>query len=293
MPVLDWHSIASLLADSIDRPVFALTANGTVELWNAAAERRLGWARADVVGKRWSRTFADGEDIDVSSFLGLALRGGIKQWLLRGRTAAGDRIVMDLAVSATGASGEVGGALVCTVQDLKREDAAGARTERAYEISTRDEDFGLITHVGRGGTVEDLGRRCYDVIAGRDRRCADCALGQRDVDTRVSVMTAVDGTIYLSRAARIDDRRARITYEVMEPAVVRRLLSTRLSALAARNLLSQRELEVLNHLVVGRDLHEIAAELDITPRTVRFHQGNLLRKLRIESRLELLRLLFE
>jgi DNA-binding CsgD family transcriptional regulator len=47
---------------------------------------------------------------------------------------------------------------------------------------------------------------------------------------------------------------------------------------------------VLDLLLLGRSLGEIATALQITPRTAKFHQANLLEKLGADSRFDLLRL---
>ena len=52
--------------------------------------------------------------------------------------------------------------------------------------------------------------------------------------------------------------------------------------------LTHREEEVLRLLVLGKANKEIANELGISPRTVKFHVGNLLQKFKVTSRLELL-----
>lgn len=51
-----------------------------------------------------------------------------------------------------------------------------------------------------------------------------------------------------------------------------------------KNLVSLREQEVLNCLKNGCDSQEIADQLGITPRTVKFHIGNILRKLNASNR---------
>ena len=61
--------------------------------------------------------------------------------------------------------------------------------------------------------------------------------------------------------------------------------------MAARRSLSKREREVVDLLLLGRSMEEIATALEISPRTAKFHQANLLRKLGAESRLDLLRLM--
>lgn len=64
------------------------------------------------------------------------------------------------------------------------------------------------------------------------------------------------------------------------------------SALARAGRLSVRERDVLGPLLMGLRNDEIAASLDITTRTVRFHVGNILEKLRVSSRSGLIGRLF-
>ncbi len=54
--------------------------------------------------------------------------------------------------------------------------------------------------------------------------------------------------------------------------------------------LSERELEVLGHVVQGKMNKEIAADLEINERTVKLHRTNLTRKLKVQSAVELSRL---
>lgn len=54
--------------------------------------------------------------------------------------------------------------------------------------------------------------------------------------------------------------------------------------------LTEREREILDLLLLGRNHLEIGAALGISPRTSKFHQGNVLEKLGADSRLDLMRL---
>ena len=68
-------------------------------------------------------------------------------------------------------------------------------------------------------------------------------------------------------------------------------LEQRIARLARSAALSPREHEVLQLLLLGRNYAEIGTALQITPRTARFHQHNILEKLGAESRLDIVRLL--
>ena len=57
----------------------------------------------------------------------------------------------------------------------------------------------------------------------------------------------------------------------------------------ARRVLTEREVEVLRMLASGRTVREVAALLDLSPKTVDAHKTNMMRKLKLHSRLELFR----
>lgn len=68
------------------------------------------------------------------------------------------------------------------------------------------------------------------------------------------------------------------------------LVRRRVEELALEMHLSSREREVLDLLLLGRNSDEIGTVLSISPRTAKFHQANILQKLGVESRNELIRL---
>ena len=75
------------------------------------------------------------------------------------------------------------------------------------------------------------------------------------------------------------------------PPSLQDLLNRRLDNLARSACLSRREREVLQLLVLGRGVSEVALVLGIKPRTAKFHQTNVLAKIGAESRFDLVRLL--
>jgi DNA-binding NarL/FixJ family response regulator len=68
------------------------------------------------------------------------------------------------------------------------------------------------------------------------------------------------------------------------------MLRERREQLVAEAALSAREREVLDLLLLGRSHEEIGAALGIAIRTSKFHQGNILKKLGADSRVDLPRL---
>src|SRR5581483_11749928 len=71
--------------------------------------------------------------------------------------------------------------------------------------------------------------------------------------------------------------------------VLQRLRATTTSAREAeaiRSELSERELQVLRLIANGKDNAQIAADLHISPKTVKNHISNILMKLQIENRIQ-------
>lgn len=74
---------------------------------------------------------------------------------------------------------------------------------------------------------------------------------------------------------------------VLSPMVMRQLLDPPKDSVPRLNL-TGREAEVLTLMCSGSSDRQIAAELNISPATVRFHFKNMLHKLQVETRSELL-----
>lgn len=79
--------------------------------------------------------------------------------------------------------------------------------------------------------------------------------------------------------------------EPLERPDLAELLQKRLAELATQAKLSEREREILDLLVLGRNLQEMGIALGITARTAKYHQRNILQKIGADSRLDILRLL--
>lgn len=84
-------------------------------------------------------------------------------------------------------------------------------------------------------------------------------------------------------------RRMPVTVAPSESSEERRALEIRIAELSTRFLLTKRESRVLHLLCLGQSFDAIALSMHITARTVRFHQGNVFRKLGATSRVDLFR----
>lgn len=113
--------------------------------------------------------------------------------------------------------------------------------------------------------------------------------GQGDIPTTVNAMRRGAEDFLTKRAPKEEILSA--IERAFEREAHERLERGRLEELRRRfRDLSERELEVLGHVVQGKMNKEIAAELGINERTVKLHRTNITRKLKVQSAVELSRL---
>jgi len=133
----------------------------------------------------------------------------------------------------------------------------------------------------RGCTVIAADWRGHSVAAALHR-----ASEAAPVQGAAPLQTVPAGTAPLPLVAPAGDRSPSDEARALSAALDRRI-----AQLARSAALSPREHEVLLLLLLGRNYTEIGVALQITPRTARFHQHNVLEKIGAESRLDIVRLL--
>lgn len=113
--------------------------------------------------------------------------------------------------------------------------------------------------------------------------------GQGDIPASVSAMRS-GAEDFLTKRAPKEELLAAVERALARDAQERKD-RVRLRDLRERfRELSERELEVLGHVVQGKMNKEIAADLNINERTVKLHRTNITRKLNVQSAVELSRL---
>ena len=174
--------------------------------------------------------------------------------------------------------------------------AVGAPMTRqlGYEVTSARRDFGRLLAVYNNGTrLPTLGVRCYEQFAGFDAPCGGCPVQElRGGSAQAAgVLHGLSLPQWVAHAQRISPSVALVRGVPLEEPHVSRVVRGRIERAVDKARLSSREQSVLDLLLLGRSLDQIADLLGITPRTVRFHVGNILTKFGADSRADLVRLL--
>lgn len=290
---MDWRSVASFLAERNDRPVALLDGAGKFVLLNSAMEALLGRRGDELEGRSFAEKCVPAER-------SAAARQWLKSALSGARTSSGCEILTAdqrrLAVSLeTALVGRGAGQGLLVAVAAAR--PAGARDladrELDYEIAAGADDFGKLARIaGVDGTIEGAGARCYDVIHARPTPCDDCPIRRSAAEPwpRTAVRRRESACFELL-TAQPEAGRVRVSVRLVPDRALSAIQQARIDGLAEKGRLSERERAVLRQLLDGRTLDDIAAALHLSRRTVKFHQANLLQKLGVDSRVDLLRIL--
>lgn len=137
------------------------------------------------------------------------------------------------------------------------------------------------------------GSRCYAAFEGRTAACESCPVRALNADrtTATTVLPSTDDRIRVATARRTARDTAEVRVRALDAAEVSVVIREKLARVAKAAQLSARERTVLDLLLLGQRSDEIADALEISARTAKFHQANILKKLGVDSRTDLIRLL--
>jgi DNA-binding CsgD family transcriptional regulator len=292
---MDWEPIVSNLTHA-RRPALIVDRGGRVRFVNAPMEKLLGRRLDELSGSRWLAICVQpGGTSGVRHLLGAGFRGEATGGDLPLLTREGRRITMHAELSR-----EVHGrsrALVVVAQGVREAEPASAPPgDCRFEVS-RGPEGGVIRTIrfldpGRD-SLTHVGRPVAELLT-----LLDCAPALRWVTeviaARGSLTTEVllpdaDDAFRIVTAAPVDDAIVSITVRYLPTRVLPELVDAKAARTAGDGALSDRERQVLTLLLRGRGVEDIATMLEIAPRTVKFHQANVLQKLGADSRLDLLR----
>lgn len=301
---MDWKAIASILAERCDRPLALLDRTGHIRLFNRPMERLLGWTRFEIEGQSWVDTVVPPERRGTEArWVGEALRGSFHEYETRVLTRGGAMIALHLDLALVGGGPEQG--LLATVRRTRTVEPFPKLTEHEdldYDISVAGEAFGQLIRITASGEVlplPDGDRRCFVMFYDKETPCDDCPV------LRASVQQAPQTTIRPARrstgrspvfevltATPLDGSAVRLRIRTITEKTLGAIHEAKMQCIARKGSLSEREYEVMRALLAGRSIEDIATDLDITPRTVKYHQANVLQKVGADSRVDLLRLIF-
>jgi DNA-binding CsgD family transcriptional regulator len=167
---------------------------------------------------------------------------------------------------------------------------------RRYSISTKAKTWGALVEVvtdAERRKAPTRGSRCYTAFEGRTTACENCPVRNAGFErgAATTVLPSSDDQIRVATARRAPRDTAEVIVRSLGTAEVSAVVREKLARVAIAAQLSARERTVLDLLLLGQRSDEIAEALEISARTAKFHQANILKKLGVDSRTDLIRLL--
>ena len=263
-----------------------------VLLLSPAAEQALGIG-AGSIGGNWIERYVEPAAADSARwYLNKAFAGALRKLELPLYTAQGKSVAH---FDAQPVGRDRDGVLLLLLERLVPIPREAASTDYDYEVDGVASGLLRLKKFRRAGV--ELGPRegpCFEVLHGRATPCADCPLlrskDARAEDVVVRARPPLDYVV--TTFTRQGDDEAHVAVRSLTMASLTAVLQAKLGELAERARLSKRERSVFGYLMDGRAVEDIANELEISPRTVKFHQANVLQKLGADSRTDLMRLVF-
>lgn len=166
-----------------------------------------------------------------------------------------------------------------------------------YEVETRDGRTPVLVRIGRSSAElhgdRTVGAPCYRAVHGRATPCEGCPIGANAAPGSTFHAAPIPGDderYAKRRIERISAGRYRVV-STQEPGnAVSALVRARVERAFGRARLTGRERSVVDCLLLGRSVDDIAKVLSLSPHTVKFHKVNALKKLGADSSLDLLRI---
>jgi DNA-binding CsgD family transcriptional regulator len=297
--VLDWASLAGVLLERAEEPTLLLSRQGEVTLANRAIGELLETRREDLVGRQAASLFP-GLDSESGAWpLEAAFFGGVRE--LETTADAPNRGGLEVSFQVSPVGTGSAASLVAVVRRVRRRihGATSAWSEAHYEVWMSPGRAGELKRVwdAESKPGDDLaeGELCYRGLYQRDNPCPGCPVFTPSAPLRSSVgVTRPRGRHDDLRVVSIESTAkdsVAVRSHVVTDALLGELMRAKVDALAERGALTERERSVLWHLLLGGSVVDIGDALGISPRTVKFHQSNLLDKLGAESRVDLTRIL--
>ncbi|MGB8930726.1 MAG: helix-turn-helix transcriptional regulator [Anaeromyxobacteraceae bacterium] len=292
MQNLDWRALAEAVAQDDPYPTLIVDRRGQVQLTNRMAWRLLVRAGQGSV----ERVLLDAAIEPLDGWLQRVFRGAERHGELRLRGANGTSLtcVVDVRTFAS----EPMAAIVRLVEVREHHDveptAPGADFDYVVRVAPA---FGELLNTSAMGLerrpTPRHERPCHLELFGMTSPCADCPLRQGLGISKAAVrrLSPEEERYQVVEHRRTEKGIASMSVRHVGGSLLSALVDARIAETARKAGLSGREWDVLRFLFLGRQQSDISALLGISVRTVRFHQGNLMRKLGLDSRVDIVRLI--
>jgi DNA-binding CsgD family transcriptional regulator len=175
---------------------------------------------------------------------------------------------------------------------------AAAESDCTFEVSRADGAPAVVKSLrfldaARRDTARWIGQPVGELLAAvaarMDPRVVAALVQTRGSDRVEVLLPDSDRAFRVVTTHALDAGTVRMTVRCLDAQLLPDLIDAKVARVSEASNLSDRERQVLQLLLRGRGVEDIATMLEIAPRTVKFHQANVLQKLGADSRLDLLR----
>ena len=287
----DWSAVASSVLEHIQNPTALIHRDRRILRVNSAFVQLVGKCAGGIEGRSYCDVVAHDKselcDYDLVEDSGRRLRSGplfsTPMWLR-------------VEISPTAANDSDTFVLQIVESEQDKDGSDMSMTCDNYVVSSSHLNRGMLlaTENERDFSSKKVGAYCYEVIGRSSEPCPGCPVfdGPCRFPARRALTPANGYQGYrVIEVNEDDEERLNIKSVRLSGTVLSELVQAKMEWVAAEGGLSSRESEVLNLLYVGRSMRDIAMLLEISERTVKYHQANVLRKLGADSRVDLVRLL--
>jgi PAS domain S-box-containing protein len=291
---MNWEDLVSRHART--QPAMVVDADSRVRFANERMQGVLGWRSDELHGEGLDACVPERDRPQARKLLKSGLTGAASEGELHFVTRGGRRLRMHVKLTPERKGRSRG--LVVVAADVKEAtetaeaigdctmevSRVGARLGRIEALRFMDQGHDPRRHIG--GAVREL---LESIGAPAAASAVDSVLQGRAAEASAAALPTSERSFRLVTARAIDDRTARVVVRCFDARHLSDLVDAKLARVAESCGLSDRERQVLQLLLRGRGLADIATMLEIAPRTVKFHQANVLQKLGADSRFDLLR----
>lgn len=269
----DWSRLAQALLERLGEPACIFARDDTIVRANAELAALFGVAPAELSGAAWPAR--DPEELGA---LLDRMRLGIDRSVVLPAQIGPRQLNLHSRCELIGGNE----ALLVMFETWDALPASARTGVQAYQIAIGDHDWGRV--LAANGRPFAVGKRCWELVCSGQEPCAGCPardFGEQD-DHRSGFVSCANRVWYVT-ADRVSDTTAWVTVHRMAGSDFESLLHARLTAIGEQYGLSRRERDVLKLLTRACADNVIAERLSITPRTVKFHRLNVMRKLGLDS----------